>query len=129
MPLCSYRCDSCRALHEEFVHVATPIGQALKDCPVCTTGTLVRAIVSVNSNGTHPRTRFVPHVNNATGRPTSSMSQFRDDLKRKSEEASVTTGIFHDYQPVDVTEREACGATAEGDYEGAKRQRQFHGGT
>ena len=44
------------------------------------------------------------HFNTSVGKPISSDRQFRDELKRKSEEHFLRTGIPADYQPVDPTE-------------------------
>lgn len=41
------------------------------------------------------------HFNQSVGKPISSDRQFRDELKRKSEEQFLRTGIPADYQPVD----------------------------
>jgi len=54
------------------------------------------------------------HFNVAVGRPVSSSKQFADELKRKSEEASLRTGMDHNFVPVDVTDMKAVGATDEG---------------
>lgn len=45
---------------------------------------------------------FAEHRNPSTGRWTTSDRQFRDDLKRASEEATLATGIEHNYQPADL---------------------------
>ncbi len=54
------------------------------------------------------------HFNQSVGKPISSMRQYRDELKRKSEIASETTGIEHRYVPVDMNDRAALGVTNEG---------------
>jgi hypothetical protein len=41
------------------------------------------------------------HFNQSVGKPISSDRQFRDELKRKSDEHFLRTGIPADYQPVD----------------------------
>lgn len=44
------------------------------------------------------------HFNHSVGKPISSDRQFRDELKRKSEEHFLRTGIPADYVPSDPTE-------------------------
>jgi len=44
------------------------------------------------------------HFNTSVGKPISSDRQFRDELKRKSEEHFLKTGIPADYVPSDPTE-------------------------
>ena len=41
------------------------------------------------------------HMNHTTGTLVSDMRGFRDALKRKSEEATLRTGVEHNYEPVD----------------------------
>lgn len=45
---------------------------------------------------------FEEHRNPSTGRWTTSDRQFRDDLRRASDEASAATGIDHNFQPADL---------------------------
>lgn len=54
------------------------------------------------------------HMNQSLGRPVSSMRQFKDGLKQKSEEATARTGVEHNFQPVDITDRKSLGVTDEG---------------
>ena len=44
------------------------------------------------------------HFNPSVGKPISSMSQYRDELKRASERATEKTGILHNFQPADPNE-------------------------
>lgn len=46
--------------------------------------------------------RFTPHYSPAVGKPVSSQKEFREDLKRASEEATLRTGMPHDFQPIDI---------------------------
>ena len=57
------------------------------------------------------------HLNNTTGTVVSSHRKFKDDLARQSEEASVRTGIEHDFQPLtpsELADASAHGVTDEG---------------
>jgi hypothetical protein len=61
-----------------------------------------------------PKRMMHEHFNLSSGTVVSDHKQFRDDLKRASERATLRTGIPHDYQPVDLGEKEALGVTEEG---------------
>jgi hypothetical protein len=54
------------------------------------------------------------HFNASVGHYVSNSREFADQLKIKSEEASLRTGMDHNFQPVDVTEAKALGVTDEG---------------
>lgn len=54
------------------------------------------------------------HYNHSVGSVIHSDRQFRSELARKSDEASERLGFEHNFQPVDVRDREACGVTDEG---------------
>lgn len=62
------------------------------------------------------------HFNNTVGKPISSMRQFKSELARKSDEATLRTGIEHNYQPVEWGDKERLGVTGEGIYESNKRR-------
>ena len=64
------------------------------------------------------------HFNRSVGKPISSDRQFRDELKRKSEEQFLRTGIPADYVPSDPTEtRKAAEASGYEGLESTNRQR------
>jgi hypothetical protein len=54
------------------------------------------------------------HWNSTLNKPIRSDRQFRDELKRASEAASLYDGFDHDYQPVDPEDTKSLGVTAEG---------------
>ena len=54
------------------------------------------------------------HFNYSAGRWVSNKRELTDHAKRKSEEATLRTGILHDFQPIDHADKEALGVTAEG---------------
>lgn len=95
-----YKCPDCRTQVD-----STYRGDALGPCPNCTTGVLKRRW-SVNSAPV-----MQEHFNHTTGTVVGSMAQFRDDLKRASDEYSQRTGIESDFQPREWGE---LGATGEG---------------
>lgn len=96
----AYKCGDCRTTVD-----STYRGDALGPCPNCTTGVLKRRW-SVNTAAV-----MQEHFNNTTGTVVSSMSGFRDDLKRAGDEYSQRTGMDCDFQPRDWDD---LGATGEG---------------
>src|SRR5690606_31265645 len=53
------------------------------------------------------------HLNPSTGTVVSSRQQFRDELKRLSEEHTERTGIPHNYEEIDLSDKDAVGVTGE----------------
>jgi hypothetical protein len=55
------------------------------------------------------------HFNVSTGTYVNNPREFADDLKRKSEAATLSTGLEHNFVPVDpADQREVFGITDEG---------------
>lgn len=54
------------------------------------------------------------HFNHTTGTVVHSKNDFRDQLKRLSEKATLNTGMEHRYEPVDLSDKKALGVTDEG---------------
>lgn len=50
----------------------------------------------------------------AVGEHVHSRRQFADKLKAASDRQSARTGLAHNYVPIDLRDREACGVTDEG---------------
>jgi DNA-directed RNA polymerase subunit RPC12/RpoP len=55
------------------------------------------------------QTAFQPHFNQTLGHHVNNDREFRDGLKRASEDATVKTGMEHDFQPVDLADHQAFG--------------------
>ena len=110
MPTHEYRCPECRRAVTTFVPIAdTPPRTLLVDCPGC------RHMVRYTKNFSFSfQPPMAEHFNRAVNKPIHSMRQFREELKRKSEEATLTTGIEHNYVPVDLSDHEAIGVSNEG---------------
>lgn len=100
MTIYAYRCDSCRVNVD-----STRRGDDLGICPSCNSGTLKRRWQVSMQPG------MEEHFNHTVGKPISSMTQFKSELARKSEEYSERTGIPSDFQPREWGE---MGATGEG---------------
>lgn len=110
-----FTCTDCHYEGEEFADVK--IGEFISSpCPVC--GSRLQRKVSFSFHRSMPA-----HYNAAVGQFVGGKHDFRDALKRKSEEQTLRTGIEHNYEPVDLKDKDACGATDEGLYETEKRQR------
>ena len=112
----TYRCPNCG--HEEM---STQRGDRLnRVCAGCGSREPLRRVF-----GFSYREPMQPHFNNAVGRYVSSESDFGDELKRASETASMTSGIEHDYKPLEWGDHQAFGATNEGIHESnISRERQ-----
>lgn len=112
MPVYEYECPYCGNRDDHFFTFdksATTV-----HCPNCRVPMTKR--YSVNFQRPMP-----DHWNRTVGAPVSSRRQFEDHLKRQSEEATLRTGIEHNYQPVDLGDRDALGVTEEG-LESTRRQ-------
>lgn len=67
---------------------------------------------------------MMDHFNASVQQPISSMRQYEDVLKQKSEDAFLGTGIEHQYEPCDITDTKRLGVTEEGlDYTNRDRAR------
>lgn len=62
------------------------------------------------------------HYNDSIGTYVNNERQFKDELKRVSDERSERLNLAHDFQPVDPDDTEALGVTEEGLHETHKRQ-------
>jgi hypothetical protein len=69
---------------------------------------------------------MVEHYNPTVGRYVTGQRDFKDGLKRASESATLRTGTEHNYQPADLNDMAAVGATEEG-LEHSKRVRMRKG--
>lgn len=102
----SYFCTVCgnEDIDEQFSNIGA-IGP--HPCSIC--GSIMRRGCSFSF-----RRPMQEHFNTSTGTYVSNNRQFTDDLKRKSEEASLRTGMDHNFVPVDITDMKALGVTDEG---------------
>lgn len=105
MPLYEYRCPECGGGARSQTR-----GDTLPSpCPHCASpGPLKRRWSLGFQMPMHE------HFNSSVGKPISSMRQYTDELKRKSEIASITTGIEHRFVPVDPSDTAALGVTGDG---------------
>jgi hypothetical protein len=55
------------------------------------------------------QTAFQPHFNQTLGHHVNNAAEFKDGLKRASEEATLKTGMEHDFQPVDLADHQTFG--------------------
>lgn len=62
------------------------------------------------------------HYNHSLGTYISNTRQLKDGLARKSEAATLATGIEHTFQPITLNTKAAHGITDEGLYETAKHK-------
>jgi len=64
------------------------------------------------------------HFNASVGKYVSNENQFRDELKRASEEATLRTGMEHRFVPIDPREKASLGVSDEGMENTFRRQRE-----
>jgi len=105
MPLYEYRCDGCGEI-EVLQRIRD---DALEVCPICDEGGIRRCYKAVQIAPV-----MQEHFNHAIGKVISDKKTFVSELARKSDEMTERTGIPHNYVEVDLSEKEALGATEEG---------------
>lgn len=112
MPLYEYRCPKCdtpTTITRSINNPEPPPRSVLVDCTRC------RHLSRYTRRFTFSfRPPLAEHWNRALNKPIHSMRQFREELKRVSEEQTLATGIEHNYTPVDMADTEALGVTNEG---------------
>ena len=104
MPLYEYKCPDCATRVPSFER-GDRLDQA---CPSCGRVPLKRVWSLGFQMPMHE------HFNQSVGKPISSMRQYSDELKRKSDEATALTGIEHRYVPVDMNDRKTLGIDGRG---------------
>ncbi len=99
MPTYAYRCDACGNAVESNVR-----GDRIPcECGLTASRRFVFQLA----------TPFREHWNAATGAFVTNRTQFEDKLKLASEEATLKTGMEHNFEPVDMSDAAACGLTPE----------------
>lgn len=99
-------CPTCKTLYEF-------LSRDQKRCP--RDGTALRRKFSFSA----PKL-FEPHFNHAVGRYVTSAADFRAALSEASDKATETTGIEHNFVPVDYREVKANLPNEDGLYEQQK---------
>lgn len=106
MPIYEYRCPDCDNYSELSLTIDEYSGIEMVECNCGS------AMVRIFSFSVKPI--MVEHMNRTTGQLVSSEKQFADQLKRQSEEASIRTGIEHNFVPVDTQDKATLGVTDAG---------------
>lgn len=101
MTIYAYLCRTCGATCDSSTRAAT-LGACLD--PSCRGELRRKYSISI-------RPSMQPHFNHTVGKPISSMSEFRDELKRSSERETLRTGIECNYVPIEAAD---AGATMDG---------------
>lgn len=110
MPTYEYKCDKCGVRAEvvdEINGTKREDWDAGKIDHIREVDTPCGTMKRVFSFSTPPVMQ--EHYNAAVGKPISSMRQFKDELKRSSDALEDRTGVPHDLQPVDVSDKQALG--------------------
>ena len=100
MPMYEYKCSICR-----ISFTSTARNEAIP-CPMCSRDARRRFSFSVLPS-------FQDGYTPTTGGYVANERDLRDQLKRKSEEATLRNGIEHRYVPVDLRDKAACGVSDE----------------
>lgn len=108
MPVYEYKCPECQT-RATLPHRAN---RFTVDCAGCGTMREYKRVFSFSS----PEMMH-QHFNVTVGKPISDMAQFKSELARASEAAEARTGIPCNYQPIDMADTAAVGATSEGIHE------------
>lgn len=117
MKLQDYKCHNC----DQFFVGTHVLSEALPElvCPFCGMQGSIKKKFSIAVH--RP---MAEHFNMATGTWESSMAGIREKFRKASDEATERTGIPHNFQPVDLRDKEALGVTDEGLDDTARRKRQ-----
>lgn len=104
MPTYEYKCPECGNEMSAVMSISTYVSEQMDwDMPNC--GQCHYQMHRVYTP--LPHVMDTPgHYNLAVGAYVSSDSDLREKLKAASEQASIKTGIDHDYRPVDMRDRE-----------------------
>lgn len=112
MPNYTYRCPECDSefmVYHSFADSDEPVY-----CPDCSDAyeSLIRCMKVLGVNIIH--TQFGAHYSPTVGQYVSSDRELRDAMKHASEEATLRTGLDHNFVPVDSRDTETLGVTEEG---------------
>lgn len=108
MTLYEYLCTTC---HITFT---TSVRATFETCPTCQHPAHRRF-------GFNIRSSMPEHFNHTTGQYVTNTQSFTTQLKRLSEQQTLSTGIEHTYQPVtDPSTKSSLGVTTAGLYEQAR---------
>lgn len=107
MPIYEYRCVGCGREWQETLTIERYSQIPAPDCPKCDIS--MSRVFSFNVKPV-----MQEHMNRTTGQLVSSERQFKDQLKRQSEEATIRTGLEHNFVPVDTQDKATLGVTDAG---------------
>jgi len=104
-----YKCVECSHVHEEDFRES----MFLKPCESCDKVTMHKRVFHMPAI----KPMMHEHFNQSVGKPISDMHQYREVLKRTSDEHANELGMDVNYQPIDMGDPESMKATGEGIYE------------
>lgn len=110
MPIYEYRCADCGNEHSESLSIrAYEQFQSNHGIIVCNCGTEMHRVFSPVIKSSMPE-----HYNTSVGQFIRTERELKDVFKRQSEEATIRTGIEHNFVPVSSSDRKTLGVTSEG---------------
>lgn len=107
MKLQDYRCKNCDQMFVGTHVLSEDLPELI--CPFCG---MQGSIAKKFSIAVHRP--MAEHYNLSTGSWESSMTSIKEKFRKASDEATERTGIPHNFQPVDLRDKEALGVTDEG---------------
>lgn len=126
MPLYQFRCPDHKGTVNDLMASASTVPMTLRSyCDFCQDWREFKRVFGFNH-----KPGIEEHFNHSVGKPISSMSQYRDELKRKSAEMAqesvfvtadgekvIVPGIETNYTPLEWGDHQAFGATNAGIHE------------
>ena len=104
MPVYEYKCEEGHGFEVEMDPIYSQHFVGFQCSTFAPNGRLCGAKVKRRYSSVQFASVMQEHFNPSVGKPISSMSQYRDELKRASERATEKTGILHNFQPADPNE-------------------------
>lgn len=101
MPVYEFKCDSCGLQIEKYYQFT--------DAQVAECHGMMRKLLPK-----FQYTRFSEVYSPGLGKEVNSRGRYKEELKIKSEQVSERTGILHNFQPVDLSDKKALGVTDQG---------------
>lgn len=101
MAIHKYICKQCGRATE----VSAPVGTSPQRPDLCSgCGSGDATAWRRDFSGVGLARPMMSHWNATTGTEVSDMKGFKDDLKRKSEEATLKSGVEHNYEPIEYAD-------------------------
>lgn len=115
-----YQCPECGSVQDDTQFA--PLGEFGPDCLDCHAEGLILTRMQRVASFSYKRS-MPEHYNHTTNTVVKSENHYKSELSRLSDIQSERTGQYHNYQPVDPTDKAGLGVTDEGMDATRKRKR------